>query len=80
MSAVGSSEDDALVESFNATCKRETLQGRRVWDTEREVRPDLFRRLHRYNILRRHSRLGRRGPIVYERALRTTSTTPVQAA
>ncbi|MEU4173471.1 DDE-type integrase/transposase/recombinase [Streptomyces sp. NPDC026665] len=30
MSAVGSSADNALAESFNATCKRETLQGRRA--------------------------------------------------
>ncbi|MEU3620569.1 IS3 family transposase [Streptomyces sp. NPDC006872] len=49
MSAVGSSADNALAESFNATCRRETLQGRRTRDTEREAHLDLFRRLHRYN-------------------------------
>ncbi|MGC2997082.1 hypothetical protein ACPF8X_01385 [Streptomyces sp. G35A] len=43
MSAIGSSADNALAESFNATCKRETLQGRRAWDTEREAHLDLFR-------------------------------------
>ncbi|MBT2511401.1 transposase family protein [Streptomyces sp. ISL-98] len=31
-SAVGSSADNALAESWNATCKRETLQGRRAWN------------------------------------------------
>jgi transposase InsO family protein len=31
MSAVGSSADNALAESFNATFKRETLQGRRAF-------------------------------------------------
>jgi transposase InsO family protein len=80
MSAVGSSADNALAESFNATCKRETLQGRRAWDTEREAHLDLFRWLHRYNTVRRHSRLGHRSPIAYERALRTTSTTLAKAA
>ena len=80
MGAVGSSADNALAESFNATCKRETLQGRRAWDTEREAHLDLFRWLHRYNTVRRHSRLGHRSPIAYERALATTSTTLAEAA
>jgi transposase InsO family protein len=79
MGAIGSSADNALAESFNATCKREILQGRRAWDTEREVHLDLFRWLHRYNTVRRHSRLGHRSPIAYERALRTTSTTLAKA-
>jgi transposase InsO family protein len=30
MSAIGSSADNAAAESFNATLKRETLQGRRT--------------------------------------------------
>ncbi|MET8114795.1 integrase core domain-containing protein [Streptomyces prasinus] len=74
------SRSSALAESFNATCKRETLQGRRAWNTEREAHLDLFRRLHRYNTVRRHSRLGHPSPIAYERALQTTSTTPAEAA
>ncbi|WP_406326791.1 IS3 family transposase [Streptomyces sp. NBC_00203] len=80
MSAVGSSADNALAESFNATCKRETLQGRSVWADEREARLDLFRWLHRYNTRRRHSSLGQRNPIAYETALDTTSTTLAPAA
>ena len=40
MSAVGSSADNALAESFNATLKRETLQGRKSWPTERQARLD----------------------------------------
>ncbi|MFC8872748.1 IS3 family transposase [Streptomyces sp. NPDC057148] len=80
MGAIGSSADNALAESFNATCKRETLQGRRAWDTEHEAHLDLFRWLHRYNTIRRHSRLGHHSPIAYERALRTTSTTLAEAA
>jgi transposase InsO family protein len=49
MSAIGSSADNALAESFNATFKRETLQGRRAFTDDREARLDSFRWLHRYN-------------------------------
>ncbi|MEU4066510.1 IS3 family transposase [Streptomyces wedmorensis] len=80
MSAIGSSADSALAESFNATFKRETLQGRKRWSSEREARLDAFRRLHRYNTRRRHSRLGQRSPIAYETASQTTSTTLTTAA
>ncbi|GAA3797086.1 hypothetical protein GCM10022403_033780 [Streptomyces coacervatus] len=80
MSAIGSSADNALAESFNATFKRETLQGRKHWSSEREARLDAFGWLHRYNTRRRHSRLGHRSPIAYETALGTTSTTLAQAA
>ncbi|MER6618556.1 IS3 family transposase [Streptomyces xantholiticus] len=80
MSAVGSSADNALAESLNATFKRETLQGRKHWSSEREARLDAFRWLNRYNTRRRHSRLGQRCPIDYETAFDTTSTTLAQAA
>jgi transposase InsO family protein len=80
MSAVGSSADNALAESFNATFKRETLQGRRHWPSEREARLDAFRWLNRYNTRRRHCGLGHRSPIAYETATRTTPTTLTTAA
>jgi transposase InsO family protein len=80
MSAVGSSADNALAESFNATFKRETLQGRKSRPSERQARLDAFRWLNRYNTRRRHSRLGHRSPIAYETATRTTSTTLTPAA
>lgn len=80
MSAVGNSADNALAESFNAICKRETLQGRRTWPDEREARLDLFRRRHRYNTRRRHSSLEQRSPIAYETALEATSTPLTPAA
>nr|WP_237558087.1 IS3 family transposase [Streptomyces sp. SID5470] len=80
MSAIGSSADNTLAESFNATFKRETLQGRKTWSSEREARLDAFRWLNRYNTRRRHSRLGQRSPTVYETALGATSTTLAQAA
>ncbi|AEY85490.1 putative transposase [Streptomyces hygroscopicus subsp. jinggangensis 5008] len=42
MSQIGSSADNALAESFNATFKRETLQGRKTWPSEREAHLDAF--------------------------------------
>ncbi|MFC8801811.1 IS3 family transposase, partial [Promicromonospora sp. NPDC057138] len=80
MGAIGSSADNALAESFNATFKRETLQDRKAWSSEREARLDTFRWLNRYNTRRRHSRLGHRSPIAYETAVTATSTTLAQAA
>jgi transposase InsO family protein len=74
MSAVGSSADNALAESFNATFKRETLQGRRAFTDEREARLASFRWLHRYNTVRRHSRLAYQSPITYERTTATSAT------
>ncbi|MFE7521479.1 transposase [Streptomyces halstedii] len=79
MRAVRSSPDNALAESFNATFKRETLQGRKSWPTEREARLDAFRWLHRYNTRRRHSRLGKRSPIAFEDTFHHTPTTLAQA-
>jgi transposase InsO family protein len=73
-------DPQALAESFNATFKRETLQGRKRWSSEHEARLDAFRWLNRYNTRRRHIRLGQRSPIAYETALDTTSTTLAQAA
>jgi transposase InsO family protein len=80
MSAVGSSADNALAESFNATFKRETLQGRKSWPNEHEARLDAFHWLHRYNTRRRHSHLGQRSPIAYETASPRPSTTLPTAA
>jgi hypothetical protein len=73
MSAVGSSADNAAAESFNASLKRETLQGRRAFTDEHEARLTTFRWLHRYNTVRRHSRLGHQSPITYENS--TTAST-----
>src|SRR5689334_23920516 len=80
MSAVGSSADNALAESFNASFKRETLQGRRAFTDEREARLASFRWLHRYNTVRRHSRLGQQSPINYENSTRTKPATLAPAA
>ena len=47
--AVGTSADNATAESFNATMKRETLQGRKQWNGAREARLAVFRWVTRYN-------------------------------
>lgn len=80
MSAVGSSADNAAAEAFNASFKRETLQGAKHWATARQARLDTFRWASRYNTRRRHSHLGQLSPTAYEAALRTRSTTLAQAA
>jgi transposase InsO family protein len=80
MSAVGSSADNAAAESFNATFKRETLQGRRAFTDDREARLTTFRWMHRYNTVRRHSRLGQQSPITYEKSTRPTPATLAPAA
>jgi len=80
MSKIGSSADNALAESFNATFKRETLQGRRAFTDEREARLTSFRWLHRYNTVRRHSRLGQQSPINYENNIQTAPATLAPAA
>jgi transposase InsO family protein len=76
MGAVGTSADNAAAEAFNASLKRETLQGRKRWSGAREARLAVFRWVTRYNTSRRHSALGQISPIDYERR----SYTVTQAA
>lgn len=68
MGAAGASADNALAEAFNASLKRETLQGRRRWSTASEARLAVFRWVTRYNTTRRHSALGlgQISPVNYE--------------
>jgi transposase InsO family protein len=76
MGAVGTSADNAAAEAFNASLKRETLQGRKRWSGANEARLAVFRWVTRYNTTRRHSALGQISPINYERR----SYTVTQAA
>lgn len=64
--AVGTSADNAAAESWNATLKRETLQGRKRWTCAGEARAEVFRWITRYNTRRRHSTLGQVCPIEFE--------------
>lgn len=72
--AVGTSADNAAAESFNATLKRETLQGRKRWASAGEARAHVFRWVTRYNTRRRHSTLGQICPIDFEQQSATLAT------
>ena len=69
MGAVGTSADNALAESFNATLKRETLHGTARWATARDARLAVFKWITRYNTRRRHSYCRQLSPIAYENTL-----------
>ena len=70
--AVGSSADNALAESFNATCKRELLAGAHAWPDATTCRRAIFRWANRYNTRRRHSACGYQSPFTYETTLTAT--------
>ena len=73
MGAVGTSADNALAESFNATLKREILAGRRLLARRRSpAAAQVFRWLTRYNTRRRHSWCGYQSPITYETSYAAT--------
>jgi transposase InsO family protein len=78
MGAVGSSADNALAESFNATLKRETLAGSSGWSTPAQARRAVFAWITRYNTRRRHSACGQTSPNDYE-ARRAPATLPTAA-
>ncbi|TVU79651.1 DDE-type integrase/transposase/recombinase, partial [Corynebacterium aurimucosum] len=77
MGAVGTSADNALAESFNASLKREVLRDRKVFDNPIICRQEVFRWCMRYNTRRRHSWCNLLAPDAFE-AL--TSATLTQAA
>lgn len=77
MDAGGSSADNALAESFNATMKREVLQDTACWPDELTCRRQVFRWLVRYNTRRRHSWCGYLSPSTYE--ARRAATLPTAA-
>ncbi len=74
---VGTSADNALAESFNATLKREVLRDRKVFDNPIVCRQEVFRWCMRYNTRRRHYWCNLLAPDAFE-AL--TSATLTQAA
>lgn len=77
LGGVGSSADNALAESFNATLKRETLAGATAYADQASCRREIFRWAVRYNTRRRHSYLGYLSPNTYENQL--TATLPEAA-
>ena len=78
MGAIGSSADNALAESFNATLKREVLQDAHTWSDEATCRREVFRWIVRYNTRRRHSWCRYRSPSTHE-SLYTAATLPTAA-
>ena len=68
MGGIGSSADNALAESFNASLKREVLQDRSRWADAPTCRREVFRWLVRYNLTRRHSRCRYSSPTSYEKS------------
>ena len=78
MGSVGDAYDNAMCESFFATLECELL-ARRKFQTKAEARMALFQFIEGwYNPARRHSALGFKSPIAFERSTegRLTSTTP----
>ena len=74
MGAIGTSADNALAESFNATLKRELLQGAPTWPDELTCRREIFRWATRYNTRRRHSWCDQQPPNTYEQQHAATVT------
>lgn len=70
MGKVGTSADNAMAESFNASLKRETLAGAHGWSDALQARRDVFAWITRYNTRRRHSTCGYLSPADYENAHR----------
>jgi transposase InsO family protein len=77
MGAVGTSVDNALAESFNATLKREILRGGHAWPDEQHLSPGGVSLVTHYNTRRRHSWCGPQTPIVYEKQHAATRRHPV---
>lgn len=67
MGRIGSSADNAMAESFNASLKRETLQGAKRWASKEDCRAEVFRWIIRYNNHRKRSALGYKSPIDFEK-------------
>lgn len=66
MGAVGTSADNSLAESFNATLKREVMQDSKTFANQLVCRREVFRWCTRYNTKRRHSWCGYLAPAVFE--------------
>jgi len=63
--------DNAAIESFHATLKKDLIH-RRSWSTKTEARTAMFEYIEAfYNRRRRHSRLGMLSPVDYENSSHT---------
>lgn len=75
MGAIGSSADNALAESFNATLKRELLADHRAFPNVETAYRSVFHWASRYNTRRRHSAIGNIPPDTYENTAAATLKT-----
>lgn len=67
MSGKGNCYDNASIETFFKTIKAE-LMGRRSWEARRQVQTAIFQYINGfYNPRRRHSALGGKSPLAFER-------------
>ena len=80
MGAKGSCFDNAVLESFHATIKKDLIH-RRSWPTKAEARVAIFEYVEAfYNRRRRHSRLGMLSPADYENTTLMTGGTSLAAS
>lgn len=71
MSRRGNCHDNAVVESFNSTLKKEKIK-RKIYKTREEAQSEIFEYIELfYNPKRRHSYIGYQSPDEYERNLKT---------
>ena len=74
MGMIGTSADNSLAESFNASLKREVLKDEPVFPSQLVCRRDVFQWCIRYNTKRLHSWCGYRSPNAFEAAESATLT------
>jgi putative transposase len=78
MGSVGDALDNAVAESFFASMQTELLDRRRTWDSRTQLANAMFEWIEVfYNRQRRHSTLGYKTPVDYDRA---RPTAPAVAA
>ena len=76
--SVGDALDNAVAESFFASMQTELLDRRRIWDSRTQLANAMFEWIEVfYNRQRRHSTLGYKTPVDYDR---TRPTAPAVAA
>ena len=70
MSRRGNCYDNAVLESFNSTLKKERVRGK-IYKTRNEARADIFEYIETfYNPRRRHSYLGNISPVQFEEKMK----------
>jgi transposase InsO family protein len=80
MGSRGDCFDNAVLESFHATIKKDLVH-RRSWPTKAEARTAVFEYIEAfYNRRRRHSRLGMLSPADYENRTLLTGGTSLAAS